>query len=264
MIFSIQRFIEDYLQRRNLSDVDQYAIRVANSFADLMHQPKDEEIIKSVHRIRTVFFQNNSNLHRNDFEAGLVQLLRSRFKKKVQFEEFPGGVEAERRVLLRQPRITIQSIIQGFVRAVESRAIDTFWQSRKKNKLAKRPEKIGQALFAVFTKGAIGDRKSSLVLREVSSGIGFVDIGVVIGHGIHLIEMKLITSTFTGVSQLETYMKSENRKHAWLVFFDARPQTKRSPVPNSIKTPSGTISVIAVDINPTPPSQKRRYLGSAP
>jgi len=32
MIFSVQRFVEDLLERRGLADVDQYAIRVANVF----------------------------------------------------------------------------------------------------------------------------------------------------------------------------------------------------------------------------------------
>ena len=256
MIFSIQRYIEDYFQRRNLSDVDQFAVRVANSFAEWMHQPTDVQLLKAVHRIRTVFFQNNSNLNRKDFESSLIRLLRSRYKKKDQSDEFPGGVKTERRLLLQQPHVTIQSIIRGFVCAVEARATDTFWQSRKKGKLAKRPEKIGQALFAVFAKGVLSDHRFGLVLREVLSGIGFVDIAIVIRTTIHLIEMKLIRSNFTGVSQLQTYMKTENRKHGWLVYFDARDPTSRDVIPASIVTPSGTISVVGIDINPIAPSQK--------
>jgi hypothetical protein len=256
MIFSVQRYIEDYFQRRNLSDVDQYAVRVANSFVQWSHRSTDAQILKSVHRIRTVFFQNNSNLNRNDFETNLIRLLRYRFKKKDQFDEFPGGVKTERRLLLQQPRVTIQSIIKGFVCAIEARAIDTFWYSRKKGKLAKRPEKIGQALFAVFAKGVLSDHRFGLVLREVFSGRGFVDIAVIVRTTIHLIEMKLIRSNFTGVSQLQTYMKTENRKHGWLVYFDARDPARRDDIPPSIDTPSGTISVVGIDINPIVPSQK--------
>jgi hypothetical protein len=256
MIFSIQRYIEDYFQRRNLSDLDQYAVRVANSFAEWMHQPTDVQLLKSVHRIRTVFFQNNSHLNRNDFESSLIRLLRSRFKKKDLFDGFPGGVKAERRLLRQQPRVTIQTLIRGFVGAVEARAIDTFWQSRKKRKLAKRPEKIGQALFAVFAKGVLNDHRFGLVLREVFSGIGFVDIAIVIRSTIHLIEMKLIRSNFTGVSQLQTYMKTENRKHGWLVYFDARDPTRRDIIPAFLVIPSGKISVVGIDINPIAPSQK--------
>jgi len=184
-------------------------------------------------------------------------LLRSRFKKKDQFDKFPGGVNSERRRLLQLPRVTIKSIINGFVHAVEARAVDAFWQSRRKRKLANRPEKIGQALFAVFAKGVLSDRRPGLVLRELLSGVGFVDIAIVIANSIHLIEMKLIGSSFTGVSQLETYMKTENRKHGWLLYFDARHAGKRNTIPASTSTPSGTISIVGIDINPAAPSKKR-------
>jgi hypothetical protein len=256
MIFSIQRYIEDYFQRRSLSDVDQYAVRVANSFAKRVQHPTDVELLKSIHRIRTVFFQNNSHLNRAEFESKLIQLMRSRFKKKDQFDEFPGGVRSERRFLLRQPRVTIQSIIRGFVRAVEARAVDTFWQSRRNGKLIKRPERIGQTLFAVFAKGVLSDHRFGLVLREMSCGIGFVDIAIVIRNRLHLIEMKVIRGRFTGVGQLETYMETEDRKHGWLIYFDARSPTRRDEIPSPIITAIGQITVVGIDINPIVPSQK--------
>jgi hypothetical protein len=155
--------------------------------------------------------------------------------------------------MLRKRRVTIRSIVFGFAHAVESRALDAFWRSRKKGNLVTRPEKIGQALFASYALGVLGGRKSSLVLREIKSGIGFVDLGVILGSGIHLIEMKVITSKFTGASQLEAYMKTENRKYGWLVFFDSRPIAARRPVPTSLKTPAGTIMVVGIDINPAIP-----------
>jgi hypothetical protein len=83
MIFSVQRYIEDYFQRRNLIDNDQYAVHVANSFAASMHQADDSQVLRSVHHIRTVFFKNNAHLERSAFELQLVQSLRSRFKKNV-------------------------------------------------------------------------------------------------------------------------------------------------------------------------------------
>lgn len=200
MIFSVQRYIEDYFERRHLSDVDQYAVKLANAFAGSPAHMSDRQVLTAFHRVRTVFFQNNPHVKRNQFESTLLQLLRSRFKKKVHLQQFPGGLTTERRKLLRLPRVTIESIIRGFGQAIEARAIDAFWESRNKNKLAKRPEKIGQALFATFARGVLRNR--GLVFREMSSGIGFVDIAIILGSTLHLIEMKLIRTQVTGITSL--------------------------------------------------------------
>jgi hypothetical protein len=80
MIFSVQHYIEDYFHRRNLSDVDQYAVRAANCFMNCFEET-DDQLLKSLHRIRTIFFQNNSQLTRKEFEANLISMLRSHFKK---------------------------------------------------------------------------------------------------------------------------------------------------------------------------------------
>lgn len=257
MIFSLQHYIEDYFHRRNLSDVDQYAVRVANCFVDRMEET-DDQLLKSVHRIRTIFFQNNSHLNRQEFEANLASMLRSRFKKKRETRAFPGGVETERRLLRRHKRLTIQSIIKGFAQAVEARAVGAFWQSRKKAKLIRHAEKIGQSLFALYAKGVLSERDSGLILREVSSGIGFVDVAIGLGATLHLIEMKVVRSTFTGASQLGTYMHTENRTRGWLVCFDARHASRRNSIPPSIATPSGVVAVVGIDINPRAPSDRQK------
>jgi hypothetical protein len=118
------------------------------------------------------------------------------------------------------------------------------------------PEEIGQALFAVFARRVLDSHRSGLVLRELYSGIGFVDIAVVIGAVMHLVELKIVRTGFTGLSQLETYMKTERRRQGWLLYFDARLPSKRNSIPASIHTLAGTIRVRGIDINPVPPSQK--------
>jgi len=256
MIFSVQRFIEDYFERRHLSDIDQYAVKLANAFAPDIHTA-DTKMLTAFSRIRTVFFRNNPNLKRKVFESQLLKLLRSRFKKKVQLPQFPGGIAVEKRTIFRRSRVTIGSIISGFRHAVEARAIDVFWNSRKKNHLAQRPEKVGQALFATFARGVLQNR--GVVFREMASGIGFVDIAIILGSAIHLIEMKLIRKQVLGVSQLNTYMRTENRKRGWLVFFDARPAAKRQQIPALIAVPEGKIAVVGIDINPTPPSRQHSF-----
>ena len=82
MIFSVQRFLEDHFERRGLTDVDQYAIRVANVFERLGHGASEEALVRQLRRLRTVFFRRNGDLDRQVFEQRLAITLRRRFPKK--------------------------------------------------------------------------------------------------------------------------------------------------------------------------------------
>jgi hypothetical protein len=90
----------------------------------------------------------------------------------------------------------------------------------------------------------------------MASGIGFVDLAIILAGTIHLIEMKLIRTKVTGIAQLTTYMKTENRRRGWLVFFDARQLPNSARIPASITLPAGKVTVVRININPTPPSKK--------
>jgi len=83
MIFSLQRYIEDYLVRRSLSDIDQYSVRLANLYDNDRSKSTDQDFLKRMKRIRTVLFLNNTGIDREDFEAALLKQLDSRFKKKT-------------------------------------------------------------------------------------------------------------------------------------------------------------------------------------
>ena len=112
---------------------------------------------------------------------------RTRFKKKSdnpRFTNFEGSF-ASARARLRGRRHSIATVLSEFKRAIEARAVDAFWHSRKKHLMRSRPEKIAQALLAVFAKGVVG--KNGVVLREIASGIGFVDVGVSFGGTLHLV-----------------------------------------------------------------------------
>jgi hypothetical protein len=109
--------------------------------------------------------------------------------------------------------------------------------------------------LAAFIQGVFSQDQRGLVLREMYSGIGYVDISIIFAVTLHLIEMKVLTSKFVGPSQLETYMKTENRNEGWLVIIDARQPCKKEIIPTSICTHAGNIRVVVVDINPIPPSQ---------
>lgn len=255
MIFSIQRFLEDYFERRGLLDLDQYAVKVANLYGRLRPTGTDEALLHSMRRVRTAFFRNNVNLNRVTFERDLLAVLDRQFQKKSLLTEFPGGISRDRAYLQRR-RKSMWLFLDRFRQAVESRAVDVLWQSRKKGRLLHRPEHIGQGLLAIFFKGILDSNTHGLVLREMYSGTGFVDVAIVFTKVPHLVEIKVLTSRFTGASQLQTYMRMEGRKEGWLLLFDARSPNGRVQIPDLIDTEDGRIRILLVDINPIPPSRK--------
>ena len=72
MIFSVQRFVEDHVERRGLADVDQYAIRVANVFECLGFRVSEKVLSRAFSRIRIAFFRRNQELERKEFEVQLA------------------------------------------------------------------------------------------------------------------------------------------------------------------------------------------------
>lgn len=82
MIFSIQRYLEDYFERRGLTDNDQYAVKVANLYATARHTSAKGVFLKRLGHIHTVFFRANPSLARGDFQVELLQALDRRFSKK--------------------------------------------------------------------------------------------------------------------------------------------------------------------------------------
>jgi len=259
MIFSIQRFIEDYLQRRGLSDGDQYAVRVANLYASRRRIGRDKEFLTLLHRVRTSLFRNNRGLSRDNVECQILAALDSKFKGKTAELKYLFSrpeAQAERAALRKMPRRSIAVILQTFQRGTGARNIDMFWESRKAGKLRPRPEKIAQALLTEFVLGALSNGQGK-IFREVASGIGFVDLAVMLSTTVHLVELKIQRGQFTGPAQLENYMVNEGRKSGWLVVFDVRSPSKKTPVPKVVEVASGRIRVIVIDINPVPPSRKR-------
>ena len=166
---------------------------------------------------------------------------------------FPGGVVQEAKRLGQQRR-SIRKLLESFKSAVEARAIDSFWQSRKKGNLRRRPEVIAQSLLSLFAMGVVGD--SGLVMREVSSGIGFVDVQIQFSSVPHLIEVKILKGDFQGVDQLADYLRTENRSVGWLVQIDVRPSNSKATIPAKLTQASMTIHVITIDVNPPVPSRR--------
>lgn len=263
MIFAIQRFLEDRFDHRGLSDIDQYAVALANKYVTDRRGKSKPQFVASVRRIRTVFFKRNRKLNRGAFEAEIVGVLDRHFlKKKTRLApaEFPGGVQRERQHLRKQRR-NIRHLLTEFKSALESRAVGNFWLSRKAGRLRQRPEEIAQGLLALFFKGVLL-HGGGYVLRELESGTGYVDLSIALSRVLHLIEMKVLRGQFEGVAQLVVYMKQERRREGWLVVIDPRLAHRRSELPQTVKTAAGVVRIVAIDINPIPPSRARHKGGS--
>jgi hypothetical protein len=259
MIFSVQRFLEDYLRGRGLHDGDQYAIKIANLYTRSRRSETRLGFMKRIRRVRTTFFRNNPQIARGKLEREVLGALDREFRGGQAGQ--PGlfaqpEAKAERARLRGMPKQSIGAILRSFQRGTVARNIDIFWNSRKAGKLRTRPEKIAQSLLIEFLSGVISRGKGNL-FREVASGIGFVDIVVMLATTQHVVELKILKGKFSGPAQLATYMSNQGRRVGWLVVFDARKPSKKNPVPTVIQSPAGVINVIVVDINPVPPSRKK-------
>jgi len=146
-------------------------------------------------------------------------------------------------------------MLEGFRDTVEAEAVNSFWNSRAKGKLKSRPEKLGQEILGVFASAKLAGRGA--LIREASSGTGFVDVLVTLSSGLlHVVELKMLRGrAVPGPTQLTAYMKHKKRAEGWLVLFDARKWNERRPVPGVIKRAAGTIRIVLIDVNPVPPSR---------
>ena len=117
--------------------------------------------------------------------------------------------------------------------------------------LADQSEKIAPVPSDCLREGVIGS--DGIVLREIASGIGFVDVGVSFGGMLHLIELKILKKQVTGANQLANYMRTEGRNRGWLVLIDTRGNRHQDVVPVRIDTVAGLIMTVVVDVNPPVP-----------
>jgi hypothetical protein len=257
MIFSVQRFLEDHFARRGMEDSDQYAVKLANVYARDRGSVSNHDLRSRLRRIRTVFYSRNRHVDRAKLEADILHRLANRFpaNSSVLDEGFSNRVKGERAALRRLPRRSIRDVLNSFKRATEARTVDAVWASRKAGRLKSRPEKIAQSLLAQFVLGALSSRGGEL-LRELASGVGFVDIAVRLGMVQHLVELKILRGPFVGPAQLAEYMRIEGRSTGWLVVFDTRKPARQTVLPMRLETPAGVINVVLVNVNPTPPSRK--------
>ena len=258
MIFALQHFLEDYFEKRGLADNDQYAVRLANLYGKRRWTASRPAFEKAMHRIQTVFFKGNTIANRTIFEVRLLGILEEKFPKKKSANlppEFPGGLAAEKKKVEQKERLSVRSVLDLFKSAVENRAVDGFWKSRRKGKLVAGPEKVGQGLLAVLLQAVLHGR-SGFSVNEVGSGVGWIDVLLVLASTPHVLELKMLRNASPpGVSQLGVYMKQEKRREGWLVLFDVRDPSNRTSIPENISISQGTVRIVVIDVNPVPPSK---------
>lgn len=249
MLFSIQVFIENYLSRRGIIDSDGFSVKLAHLFFYKREVYSTEQaFLKKARRINSTVFVANPSA--KDILVELVRQLDQRFQKKTQF---PGGTKLEQKRLARKARITLNIILDEFCSAIEARATDGFWLSRRRGELRSHPEKIAQDHLVLFVKGVL--REGGIVFSEFSSGTGYVDVGILISKSLHLVELKVLSKgKFKGPAQLAAYMRHEKRVVGTLIVFDAR-KKKDSIVPKKLVVPEGTVNIRVLDLNPISPSR---------
>jgi hypothetical protein len=143
--------------------------------------------------------------------------------------------------------------LETFKDTIEAEAVNSFWESRTKRKLKRRAEKLAQDFFGVFARTKLEARGTAM--REVASGVGFVDVLVTFSSGlVHIVELKMLHgNAIPGPAQLATYMKHKKRKEGWLLLLDVR--KFKTHFPTVLHQQAGKIRVVAVDLNPTAPSK---------
>jgi hypothetical protein len=82
MIFSIQRFLEDYFHRCGFKDSSQYAVSVAALYDRERHRKDVPSFLAAMKRLRTTFFRRNESIQRPVFEKRILAILDTEFKKK--------------------------------------------------------------------------------------------------------------------------------------------------------------------------------------
>jgi hypothetical protein len=260
MIFSVQGFLQDHFNKRNLTDADQYAVTIANILAS--RAPANEKLLlRQIRKIKTSFFRINPALDRNAFEEKLAKTLHKKFRKQKAAADvnfLRSAIKAEKSRVSKGERRSVGEMLVRFGQSIEARGVDVLWESRAAQKLRKRPENIAQSILATYFLGST-DRSGGNVFRELSSGTGFVDVVIQLSRANHLVEIKVLKTKFTGPEQLVDYMKKEGRAQGWLVIFDARPESAQKGVPTQIRTQGRTVKVIHININPVAASRRKTF-----
>jgi hypothetical protein len=82
VIFSVQRFLENYFHRCGLIDTDEYAINLATLYDGKRQGKTARFFLGAMKQLRTTFYRKNGQVRRQEFETKILNLLDREFKKK--------------------------------------------------------------------------------------------------------------------------------------------------------------------------------------
>lgn len=257
MLAAIQGAVLDFLQRASISDSDGFAREAAIRY--LRSRASKDDPITALGKIRTSTFSARRR-ERAELTAALVKHLDRRFRTRiarveVDLTHFPVANRRPAAPRTANPATRLTAELARFKHSTEARNVDTFWVKRTKGVLKQKPEQEGQALLISFLSGVLRSPRHGTILKEVQSGIGYVDVMVFLGTSEpQIVELKVIPKgNARGVSQLRQYLQTEQANLGWLIIFDARKQGP--PIAEGPTIESGiTVHTIVIDINPPPPS----------
>lgn len=264
MLYRIQAAVVDLLHGESLIDVDGFASDFAQLYLAHRAGVDTEVFIDAVGKIRTGSFGSRRR-ERKELTRHWVQRLDRRFLGPIEEQglEVRLGRSEEQEILRltalarrRSGSREFESLLELFRKFIESRGVDQFWVSRRRGEMRPKPESIAQGLLTAFLYPEM-QRRAGFVLREVRSGIGYIDLMAVFGQARrHLVELKVLTrDRVTGLQQLGRYLATEDLPQGWLFMLDARESSGRAEIRDgTVEVAGRTIHRLVVDINPPAPS----------
>ncbi len=265
LLYRIQGAILDQLTTLGFPDIDGFAAELADSYLSRRSGTDKEHFLKVAGKIRTGTFAR-ARRQRKSITQIILERLDKRFLpdlgrwrtpltlRPAQKAKVRGLVQGARRPA--SGRLQFDALLHEYRKAIELNGIPEFWKSRKRGELRANPESLAQHSLSMFLHSPVRDRNGFL-LREVRTGIGFVDVLAVFGRSRqYLVELKILTSRkLVGLRQLARYLDVRGLSEGWLVVFDARPPKGRSQLCDEARlVKSKTIRVLVIDINPPRPS----------
>lgn len=265
-LFRLQGFVLDELAALGLQDRDGFSAQVAQLYLARRPLTTSGEFLKIVAAVRTTTFAPKKH-QRSEVTAHLLKVLDRRYLARLNSRttmSAPTSTKAKKIGVLASGarrasgRNQFHELMLEFRTAVRLNGIAGFWHSRSKGQLKPKPESIAQQALAMFLHMPIKGR-SGIVLEEVRSGTGYVDVMALFGSKSYVVELKILkTKTLRGVQQLADYLDLHSLAEGWLIVFDARATKNRVPLPDDVQKVNGkTINLLFVDINPVPPSSKK-------
>jgi len=270
LLYRVQGAVLDQTAALGFPDRDGFAAALADLYVFTRASRSLDRFLGNAARIRTGTFAPKRRERRIVTEQ-VVHALDRRFLSHLSRWETPmpasktqqvrvGRLRSGARAKGKTGRQQFDALIREFRKAIELNGVQEFWESRRKQQLRQRPESLAQVALSIFLHAPVKAR-NGLVLREVGSGTGYVDVLAMFGRSrLYMVELKILRSSrIGGFRQLARYLELHSLAEGWLLLFDTRPWRRRTLVSDHDRIIDGkVVNVVVIDINPPPPSSLDR------